>query len=73
MLSDPKRDFNVIYVYGKTNLVMEGCKRIEKYDQSEIRIAGDHALSVKGEGLVFREMGNGTVGVTGEIKQIEFI
>ena len=72
-LSDPKRDFNVICIYGKTNLVMEGCRRIVKYDPEGICVSGDYDVNVTGEALELREMGSGCVGVTGVIRKIEFI
>ena len=64
---------NVIYVYGRKYMMMEGCKKIIKCDCDEIILKNEMEVRIHGISLAIRQLGNNTMGVEGIITSIEFI
>lgn len=64
---------NVIYVYGRKYMMMEGCKKIIKCDSDEIVLRNELEVKIHGTSLAIRQLGNNTMGVEGTITSIEFI
>ncbi|MBE6551185.1 MAG: hypothetical protein E7665_03510 [Ruminococcaceae bacterium] len=64
---------NVIYVYGRKYMMMEGCKKIIKCDHDEIILRNDLEVKIHGTSLALRQLGNNTMGVEGTITSVEFI
>ncbi len=72
-LNDLLATNNVIYVYGRKYMMMEGCKKIIKCDSDEIVLKNDLEVKIHGTSLAIRQLGNNTMGVEGIITSIEFL
>lgn len=62
----------LIQIYGGGALYMEGCERILHCDEKRICLQGLQRVTVLGQELILKELGNRNVCASGRIEQILF-
>ena len=60
-------------LYGREEAAIEGCRRILRYNQSEVSVdAGAFSVSVFGQELAIARYHTGTIVVRGKIETVSF-
>lgn len=63
-----------IEIRGREAVFAEGYCRIEKYSETEIRLASDSdRISVRGESLNLKHLSTERIAIVGRIEAVEFI
>lgn len=68
----PEPQNQLVQIFAGRALYMEGCKRILACDEDVICLEGEYFVSVRGQGLRLRQLGNDTVCAQGSIQEIRF-
>jgi len=71
-LNELLSEYNIIYIYGKKCMMMEGCKKVIKCDGEEMILKCAYTVKVHGRDLTLRQLGNNIMGVEGCILNIDF-
>lgn len=62
----------LVQIYGRKEVYMEGCKQVLHCDERLIRIRGAVNLRVEGEDLILKEMGDEVLCAKGIIRSVCF-
>ena len=62
----------LVQIYGRRQVFMEGCKQVLHCDDRCIRIRGRFCMTVEGEGLVLKEMGDEVLCAQGHVSAVRF-
>ena len=72
----PKRDERknqfIIQIDSNRSLLMDGCHRIVKCEDEEMQLFGDVCVTVKGTGLLLRQLKNDNILIEGAIDNVSF-
>ncbi len=68
----PPRKGNCITVENCCRLIMEGVERIVFCDSEKMILKGSFSMTVEGDGLYLRELGNFNMEILGKIRTICF-
>ena len=71
-VKEKERDGQLVQIYGRREVIMEGCKQVLRCDEKEICIRGRFVMTVKGEGLVLKEMDEGVLCAKGLVHNVSF-
>ncbi|MEA4832953.1 MAG: YabP/YqfC family sporulation protein [Oscillospiraceae bacterium] len=65
-------DEKLIYIHGRTRLLMEGCKKVVFCDETTVKLLCGFNVTIHGDGLKIMHLGNGNVAVDGRISSVSF-
>ena len=57
----------LVQIYGRREVYMEGCKQVLHCDENRICVRGRFLTTVEGEGLILKEMGDEVLCARGRI------
>ena len=74
LLGEPKCAYKILNLGGKEFYVM-GIKKIIKFQNEEVvlKLKNNELLSVRGDGMLLKEISSGGVLISGEIKTSEIV
>ncbi len=70
--TEERRLGQLVQIHARREVYMEGCKRVLHCDENRICIQGAFLMTVEGEGLILKEMGNDVLCACGTIRSVGF-